>query len=66
LKISSAMLLSAFIFAIVHLDIVNFPAIFLAGFLLAYFYEKYFSLPLVMIAHGVNNTIAVILSILLL
>ena len=66
LKISSAMLLSAFIFAIVHVDIVNFPAIFLAGSLLAYFYEKYFSLPLVMIAHGVNNTIAVILSILLL
>lgn len=66
LKISSAMLLSAFIFAVVHLDIVNFPVIFLAGFLLVYFYEKYLSLPLVMIAHGVNNTVAVILSILLL
>jgi membrane protease YdiL (CAAX protease family) len=66
LKISSAMLLSALIFTIVHVSIVNFPAIFLAGFLLAYFYEKYLSLPLVMIAHGVNNTVAVILSILFL
>jgi len=65
LKISYAMLLSTLIFSILHLNIVDFPTIFIIGFLLVYFYEKYLSLPLVMIAHGVNNTAIVILSILL-
>jgi CAAX amino terminal protease family. len=66
LKISHAIIISALIFTILHGFIILFPMIFISGLLLVYFYEKYLSLPLVIIAHSVNNTVAVILNILFL
>lgn len=53
---------SAFFFALSHLDPWAFIPIALIGGVLAYAYEKTGSLPVVMIAHLFNNTLALIFS----
>jgi membrane protease YdiL (CAAX protease family) len=52
------MLINGIFFATIHLDPWVFIPTLIIGVLLAYIFEKTKSLPLVIIAHAINNSIA--------
>ncbi len=59
LGIGWAMVLSAFVFSLLHLDPVGFVPIMVLGVLLAYLYERTGSLVTPMVVHVVHNSLMV-------
>jgi membrane protease YdiL (CAAX protease family) len=59
LSSSKAMLLVAFIFALLHFNLMAFVPIFVMGIFLVHFYERHGNLIPCMIVHGLFNCISV-------
>jgi membrane protease YdiL (CAAX protease family) len=50
---------SSILFAVVHFDLINIPALILFGVILAVLYLRTHSLLSCIIAHGINNAVAI-------
>ena len=62
---STATIASSLLFAVAHFDPMGIVQFTVLGVLLAYAYERTGSLPLVVLAHMVNNTVAIALAFLI-
>lgn len=62
LKVPSAVLVSALIFALAHMNLVQIPYAFLLGILIAYIYEKTKSILFPMLFHFMSNLFSVVLT----
>jgi len=61
----TAIVASSLLFAVAHFDPLGIVQFMVLGVLLAYAYERTGSLPLVVLAHMVNNTVAIALAFLI-
>lgn len=61
----NAIILSGFLFALVHLQIINFPSVLITGILLSYVVIQTGSILAGMLGHFVNNLTALVVSVLL-
>lgn len=59
--VNTALFLSSFLFAIVHLELYSFIPLIIIGWLLAYLFEKTKSLMPAIFLHGVYNLISILL-----